>query len=240
MLKDKVCLVTGSNRGIGRAIVEEYAKHGAIVYANARTPGSLDDIADIVRPIYFDVTDREACKAAFVKIMKEVGRIDCLVNNAGILVDTTITMLSRPILRDIFETNVFAVFEMMQLASRIMYKQKSGNIINVTSICGLEGGMRGQTAYSSSKGAVIALTKTAAKELGPDGIRVNAVAPGFIDTDMFRSGPAEIQKRLVDGVYLNHRVGEPKEVADVCVFLASQQSSYVNGQVIEVSGFAHI
>ena len=100
--------------------------------------------------------------------------------------------------------------------------------------------MRGQTAYSSSKGAVIALTKTAAKELGEFNVRVNAVAPGFIDTDMFRSGPREIQKQLVDGVYLNQRVGLPDEVADVCVFLASDKSSYVNGENIRVDGFAHI
>ena len=100
--------------------------------------------------------------------------------------------------------------------------------------------MRGQTAYSSSKGAVIALTKTAAKELGEFNIRVNSVSPGFIDTDMFRSGPEDIQKRLVDGVYLNKRVGLPVEVANLCLFLASNQSSYVNGENIRIDGFAHI
>jgi 3-oxoacyl-[acyl-carrier protein] reductase len=121
-----------------------------------------------------------------------------------------------------------------------MSKQKSGSIINISSICGDEGGMRGQTAYSSSKGAVIALTKTAAKELGQFNIRVNSIAPGFIDTDMFRSGPANIQKQLVDGVYLNKRVGLPSEVADLCVFLASNNSSYINGENIRVDGFSHI
>lgn len=246
MLKGKIALVTGCNRGIGKSVAERFAKNGAIVYANAREHGSLDALCGedhgegAIIPVYFDVTDRAATKKAFVKIMKEQGRLDCLVNNAGILVDTLITMLDRKTLKDIYEVNVFAVFEMMSYASRIMSKQKSGAIVNVTSICGDEGGMRGQTAYSSSKGAVIALTKTAAKELGEFNIRVNAVAPGFIDTDMFRSGPQDIQKQLVAGVYLGRRVGLPDEVADVCVFLASDNSRYVNGENIRVDGFAHI
>ena len=149
-------------------------------------------------------------------------------------------MLDRATLRKIYEVNVFGVFEMMSYAARIMQKQKSGTIINIASICGDEGGMRGQTAYSSSKGAVIALTKTAAKELGRFNIRVNSVSPGFIDTDMFRSGPRDIQKQLVDGVYLSRRVGLPEEVANTCVFLASDSSSYINGGDIRVDGFAHI
>ncbi len=246
MLENKIVLVTGSNRGIGESIAKEFALNGAIVYANARQPESLEVISKKnygkgkIIPIYFDVTDRESTKKAFIKIMDDQGRLDCLVNNAGILIDTLITMLDRATLRQIYEVNVFAVFEMMSLASRIMSKQKSGTIINVASICGDEGGMRGQTAYSSSKGAVIALTKTAAKELGQFNIRVNSVAPGFIDTDMFRSGPPEIQKDLVDGVYLSKRVGLPNEVAQVCLFLASDKSSYVNGENIRIDGFAHI
>lgn len=246
MLKGKIAFVTGCNRGIGRSIAKKFAENGATVYANARKSGALNSLCDAnygegsIIPIYFDVTDRAATRQAFMRIVKEQGRLDCLVNNAGILVDTLITMLDRATLKNIYEVNVFAVFEMMSYASRIMSKQKSGTIINVTSICGDEGGMRGQTAYSSSKGAVIALTKTAAKELGEFNIRVNAVAPGFIDTDMFRSGPRDIQKRLVDGVYLNHRVGLPDEVANACVFLASDNSSYINGENIRIDGFAHI
>jgi len=246
MLKRKIALVTGCGRGIGKSLAEKFAENGATVYANARKSGTLTSLCSkdygegAIIPIYFDVTDKIARKQAFIKIMKEQGRLDCLVNNAGILVDTLITMLDGATLRNIYEVNVFAVVEMMSYASRIMSKQNSGTIINITSICGVEGGMRGQTAYSSSKGAVIALTKTAAKELGEFGVRVNAVAPGFIDTDMFRSGPRDIQKKLVEGVYLNHRVGLPDEVADLCVFLASDNSSYVNGENIRVDGFAHI
>ena len=246
MLKRKIALVTGCNRGIGKSVAEKFAENGATVYANAKKSGTLTSLCDkdygegAIIPVYFDVTDRIAARQAFIKIKKEQGRLDCLVDNAGILVDTLITMLDRATLKNIFEVNVFAVFEMMQYASRIMSKQNSGAIINISSICGDEGGMRGQTAYSSSKGAVIALTKTAAKELGEFGVRVNAVAPGFIDTDMFRSGPRDIQKQLVEGVYLNRRVGLPDEVADLCVFLASDNSSYVNGENIRVDGFAHI
>jgi len=246
MLKNKITFVTGANRGIGLSIVRKFAENGAIVYANARKFGSLDALQNenfdggSIIPIYFDATDRPKTREAFIKIKEEHGRLDCLVNNAGILVDTLITMLDRETLRNIYEVNVFAVFEMMSYASRMMSKQKSGSIINIASICGDEGGMRGQTAYSSSKGAVIALTKTAAKELGQFGVRVNSVAPGFIDTDMFRSGPSDIQKQLVEGVYLDRRVGLPEEVADLCVFLASDNSSYINGENIRVDGFAHI
>ena len=246
MLKDKIAFVTGCNRGIGKSIAVKFAKNGAIVYANARNPNSLKSMCEQsfrngkIIPIYFDVTDRNAVRDAFVQIKKEQGRLDCLVNNAGILIDTLITMLDNATLKKIFEVNVFSIFETMSYASRIMTKQRSGVIINITSICGDEGGMRGQTAYSSSKGAVIALTKTAAKELGEFGIRVNSVAPGFIDTDMFRSGPPDIQNKLVRGVYLNKRVGKSDEVADLCVFLASKKSSYINGENIRVDGFSHI
>ena len=245
-LYNKVVLVTGSNRGIGRSVVEKFARNGAKVIANARHLGSLDwvlkdqDLRHKVVPIYFDVTDREAVRQAFIKIKKDYGKLDCLVNNAGILVDTTLPMLNNTTLRAIFEVNVFAVFDLMSYASRMMMVQKTGSIINIASICGDEGGMRGQTAYSSSKGALIALTKTAAKELGEHNIRVNSVSPGFIDTDMFRSGSIDIQKRLVDGVYLNSRVGSPSEVADLCLFLASDKSSYINGENIRIDGFAHI
>ena len=246
MLQNKITFVTGANRGIGLSIARKFAENGAIVYANARKSGSLDSLQSenfdggSIIPIYFDATDRPKTREAFIKIKEEHGKLDCLVNNAGILVDTLITMLDRETLRNIYEVNVFAVFEMMSYASRMMSKQKSGVIINITSICGDEGGMRGQTAYSSSKGAVIALTKTAAKELGQFGVRVNSVAPGFIDTDMFRSGPSDIQKQLVEGVYLDRRVGLPEEVADLCVFLASDNSSYINGENIRIDGFAHI
>jgi 3-oxoacyl-[acyl-carrier protein] reductase len=245
-LKGKIVLVTGSNRGIGRAIVEKCVNNGAIVYANAKRTGSLDTLIDTcenpgsIIPLYFDVTDRAAVRNAFIHIKKDAGRLDCLVNNAGILVDTTLPMLNSETLRRIFEVNVFAVFDFMSYASRMMMLQKSGSIVNISSICGDEGGMRGQTAYSSSKGAVIALTKTAAKELGSNNIRVNSIAPGFIDTDMFRSGPVDIQEKLINGVYLNSRVGLADEVAELAIFLLSDKSSYITGESIRIDGFSHI
>ena len=246
ILTNKVALITGCNRGIGMSIALKFAEVGATVYANARESGSLEEMSNqkfefgSIIPVYFDVRDTEAMKSTFSKIKKEQGKLDCLVNNAGILVDTLLTMLDRQTLRDIYEVNVFSVFELMSYASRMMIKQAGGSIINIASICGDEGGMRGQSAYSSSKGAIIALTKTAAKEFGEYNIRVNAISPGFIDTDMFRSGPEEIQDKLVEGVYLQSRVGRADEVADVCLFLASNQSRYVNGENIRVDGFAHI
>jgi len=246
MLKGKIAFVTGCNRGIGRSIAQKFAENGAIVYANARKQNSLlslsqhDYGAGKIIPIYFDVTNRPCVRDAFIEIKKAHSKLDCLVNNAGILVDTLITMLNRKTLKEIYEVNVFSVFDLISYAARIMANQKSGSIINIASICGDEGGMRGQTAYSSSKGALIALTKTAAKELGQFNIRVNSVSPGFIDTDMFRSGPKDIQKKLVGGVYLNRRVGNPDEVANTCLFLASDLSSYINGVDIRVDGLAHI
>lgn len=246
MLVNKVVLVTGTNRGIGKSIVNKFLTEGAIVYANARKKESLNDLTENNQhfknliPLYFDVRDCNAVKDAFILIKKNHGKIDCLINNAGVLIDTSLNMLDRKTLRDIFDVNVFSVFELMSYASRMMIEKKKGSIINIASICGDEGGMRGQTAYSSSKGAVIALSKTAAKELGQFNVRVNSISPGFIDTDMFRSGPKIIQDKLIDGVYLNKTVGLPDDVADLCVFLASEKSKYINGQNIRVDGFAHI
>ena len=168
----KVALVTGASRGIGRSIVERFASEGATVYANSRQAGSIDPICmDLscqhsteVIPVYYDVTDSLKTKDVFVKIMKERKQLDILVNNAGVMEDALIGMISLDLMHKIFDTNVFAVINHLQLAARLMKKGKSGSIINLSSIVGMNGNP-GQSVYSASKGAVVALTKTAAKEL---------------------------------------------------------------------------
>lgn len=246
ILEGKVCLITGCNRGIGAALTKRFAEEGAIVYANARTEGCMDETCEklskeyktTVTPVYFDVTDESAGKDAIMRIKKEQGRLDVLVNNAGIMQDALIGMASTDLMRRIFEVNVFATMSLLQLATKLMKRQKSGSIINFASVVGVKGNI-GQLVYSGSKGAVIALTKTAAKELAGEGIRVNAVAPGMIDTDMFRSvGPEKMEENLEK--ILMKKFGTPEEVADAVVFLASDLARYVTGQILGVDGMVII
>jgi 3-oxoacyl-[acyl-carrier protein] reductase len=241
----KVALVTGASRGIGRQIALTFAENGAVVYANARKEGSLDNLivenenmSGKIIPVYFDVTDADASKNAVIRIKKESGKLDCLVNNAGIMQDALIGMIDKKTMHDVFETNVFAVMELTQLAARIMTRQKSGSIINLASIVGVNGN-KGQLVYSASKGAVIAMTKTAAKELASQKIRVNAVAPGMIDTEMFRSIGVEKAAERLKNIGMG-RLGAPEDVAKTCLFLASDLSEYVTGQIVGVDGAAII
>lgn len=244
LLTNKVALITGTSRGIGKTIVEQYALNNAIIYANARTEGSIDDYVNklqaeyntTIMPLYFDVTDISAAKAAILRIKKEHGKLDVLVNNAGIMKDALIGMIPSENMHEVFETNVFAVMEMIQLASKLMIRQKSGSIINISSIVGVYGN-KGQLVYSASKGAVISLTKTAAKELAQYNIRVNAIAPGMIDTAMFRSIGEIHQSELIKNIGMG-RVGTPQDVANACVFFASDLSQYVSGQILGVDGSA--
>ena len=244
LLEGKIVLVTGASRGIGRSIVERFASEGAIVYANCRNVGSLDSYSKElsqkhsteVIPVYYDVTDASKTKETFSRIMKDRKRLDVLVNNAGIMEDALIGMISLALMQKIFETNVFAVINHLQLAARLMRKASIGSIINLSSIVGVSGNP-GQSVYSASKGAVAALTKTAAKELGPDGIRVNAIAPGMIDTDMYRSIGEEKMATHLKMIKLG-RIGSSEEIADAALFLASDLSRYVTGQILGVDGGA--
>jgi len=244
MLENKVALITGASRGIGLTTAELFAKSGAIVYANARVTGCLDGFASeleskynaSVIPLYFDVTDSNGVKSAFARIKEEQGRLDVLVNNAGLLKDALIGMISSDMMREVFDVNVFAVAELIQYAAKFMKKQNSGSIINLSSIVGVNGN-KGQLAYSASKGAVISMTKTAAKELAQYNIRVNAIAPGMIDTDMFNSIGKERVAERVAAIGMK-RPGTPSDVASVCLFLASDLSVYVTGQVLGVDGSA--
>lgn len=246
LLENKVCLVTGASRGIGAATVKRFVEEGAIVYANARTPKNLDSLCEelsnkytgSVKALYFDVRDEKESKKAVIQIRKEQGKLDVLVNNAGIMKDALIGMIPRELMQEIYETNVFGVMNMLQIATKVMLYQKSGSIINLSSIVGLEGNA-GQLVYSATKGAVAAMTKTAAKELASQGIRVNAIAPGMIDTDMFRSIGEEKMKEHLAHIRFG-RLGEPEEVADAIVFLASDLSRYVTGEILGVNGGAMV
>lgn len=244
LLSGKVCLITGTSRGIGAETARRFAEEGAIVYANAMTEGSIDertkqwerDYNTSVIPLYFDVTDENASKQAIMRIKKEQEKLDVLVNNAGVMRDALIGMINRKLMDEIFSVNVFAVMNLLQLANKLMSRQKSGSIINLSSIVGVEGNA-GQLVYSASKGAVAALTKTAAKELAQYNIRVNAIAPGMIDTDMFRSVGEEKMNAHLEHIKMG-RLGTPTDVANAIVFLASDLSEYVTGQILGVDGEA--
>jgi 3-oxoacyl-[acyl-carrier protein] reductase len=242
LLIGKVVLITGCNRGIGKAMAERFAEEGAIVYVNSRKLSSLDSFSQelsikystSIIPIYFDVNDSLAVKQAFIRINLEQKRLDCLINNAGIMQDALIGMITKTSLQEHFNTNVFAVVDLIQFAYKLMRKQKSGSIINISSIVGVEGSI-GQMAYSATKGAVISITKTASKELAPNNIRVNAIAPGVINTDLLLNvnqvKMASIKSKIGIG-----RIGAPEDVANLAVFLASDLSSYITGQIIGVDG----
>jgi 3-oxoacyl-[acyl-carrier protein] reductase len=242
LLKDKVCLITGAGKGIGKAIAERYAEEGAVVYANARAEGSIDEWAKelaeknntTVIPAYFDITDAAAAKQAVLKIKADHQRIDVLVNNAGMVTYELLSMINFDSLRNMFEVNVIAMIQLIQLVSRIMGRQKSGSIINMSSIVGVNG-VGGQLAYSATKGAVISLTKSAAKELAPSNIRVNAIAPGMVATERLVEVFEKSFKDRLNDIGMG-RLAKPEEIANACVFFGSDLSEYVSGQVLGVDG----
>lgn len=242
LLAGKVCLITGCNRGIGKAIVERFAEEGAIVYANSRKEGSLDEWANEcasihkteVIPVYFDVTDASASKKAILDIKSNHQKLDVLVNNAGMVTYELLSMINFDSLRTMFEVNVIATIQLIQIASRIMARQNSGSIINMASIVGVQG-VKGQLAYSATKGAVISLTKSAAKELAPSNIRVNAIAPGMVGTDRLLAVFEKSFKERLSDIGMG-RLAKPEEIANACVFLGSDLSEYISGQILGVDG----
>jgi 3-oxoacyl-[acyl-carrier protein] reductase len=242
LLQDKVCLVTGTSRGIGKAVAERFAMEGAVVYANARSDGSLNEWAagcsskysGRIIPAYFDVTDYAAVKQSVMQLAKDEQRIDVLVNNAGIVSYEMLGMIQPDNMRKMFEVNVIAVVQLIQLVSRIMSRQKKGSIINISSIVGVNG-VKGQLAYSATKGAVVSVTKSAAKELASQNIRVNAIAPGMIATERLSAIMEKSFSDRISSIGFG-RLGKPEEIADACLFLGSDLSAYITGQILGVDG----
>lgn len=239
LLQDKVCIITGAAQGIGKQIARQFADDGALVYACDRQDFILDN--DRIHPLVMDVTDAGSVKTAFTQIYKAEGRINCLVNNAGIVYNRKIGMIIREETERMFLVNVIAVLEMIQLVSRLMARTGGGSIVNIASVTAVLGSP-GQVAYSATKGAIISMTKSAAKELAPQGIRVNAVAPGIVKTERFaelyEANGENIDARI-QRIALG-RLGTPEDIANACAFLASDRASYISGQILGVDGCASI
>lgn len=249
MLKGKIAFVTGAARGIGKTVAEVFAQNGAVVYANDLRGELLNETmkkiiekyGTEVIPLVFDVTDIKKQKDAFQQIWKERKRLDILVNNAGLALSALIEMNSKVDMERNFAVNAVAVIEMIQWATKLMKRNDivndtRGTIINISSIAGTNGN-RGQIAYSGSKAAVVGITKSSAKELSEYLIRVNAIAPGLIQTPMLEDALTEkIVADYVQNSVGMHRVGTAQDIANAVLFFAADSSSYVTGQVLGVDG----
>ena len=240
-LKDKVALITGGARGIGKAIAFAYAKEGAdIVVADVnleeaeKTAKEIEALGRKALALTMDVTDYSKVEEAVNKILDKFAKIDILVNNAGITKDNLLLRMSQLEWDAVLNVNLKGTFNCIRAVSRVMIKQRSGRIVSIASIIGLIGNP-GQANYSASKAGIIALTKTAAKELASRNINVNAVAPGFIQTDMTAKLSEELKQKMLSNIPLN-KLGTADDVAAVCLFLASEDSGYITGQTIVVDG----
>lgn len=242
MLKDKVAIVTGGTRGIGRAIALKLADHGANIVINYRNSDKeaeelkaiLEEKGVKVLTVKCDISNFEDSKNLMDKCKEVFGKIDILVNNAGITKDTLIMRMKEEDFDNVIDVNLKGTFNCAKHASAIMLKQRFGKIINMTSIVGIAGNA-GQVNYAASKAGVIGLTKSLAKELGSRGITVNAVAPGFINTDMTASLSEKVKEEASKNIPLK-RLGDPEDVANLVGFLASDAANYITGQVINVDG----
>ena len=241
LLEGKVAVVTGSARGIGREIAELFAKEGAEVVVNAVRSGSADEWISVseqkdrLHPFYFDISDSAQVRSNVMEIKKQLGHIDILVNNAAVEFNELIGMISSENMEKMFRVNVFGTIEMIQAVSRVMGRNENGgSIINISSMVGLRGNP-GQMVYSATKGAVIALTKTAAKELAPKKIRVNSIAPGLTKTEMMDQADIEKLQGRISNISMG-RIALPADIAGGCLLLACDYASYISGQVLPVDG----
>jgi 3-oxoacyl-[acyl-carrier protein] reductase len=242
MLDGKVVLVTGASRGIGKAIALLAAENHAHVIVNYNKNGkSAAELVDLIHEkglsasmIKADVSSEDEVKDMFSSIKEKHSKIDVLVNNAGIMQNGLLALTGTELFDHTIDVNLKGTFLCTRYATNIMRKQRSGRIVNISSIVGLQGS-EGQTAYSASKAAVIGFTRSAAKELGRYGITVNAVAPGLIETDLIKDMKPDIRDKILSSISLG-RIGTPEDVAKVVLFLSSDLASYVNGSVIVVDG----
>jgi 3-oxoacyl-[acyl-carrier protein] reductase len=241
-LSGKAALVTGGARGIGRAIVLRLATQGADVAfsyrgnaaAAAATRSEVEALGRRCLAIQGDVKDPDAAEAIVKQTLEAFGKVDILVNNAGITRDDLIMRMSLEAWRDVLETNLFGAFYMTKAVSRSMLKAKAGRIVNITSVSG-QAGQTGQANYSSAKAGLIGLTKATARELASRGITANAVAPGFVLTELTQDLPEPLQEQIKTATPLG-RFGTTAEVADAVAFLASDEAGYITGQVLAVDG----
>jgi len=242
VLQDQVAVITGAGRGIGRAIALRFAKAGADIACVSRTPENSEKVAGEVRSLgrkawahAVDVTDAKAVEAAAEKILAESGRIDILINNAGVTRDGLLMRMSEEDWDTVLDTNLKGAFTFTKAFTRAFLKQKrSGRIINISSVIGLIGNA-GQCNYAASKAALIGFTKSIARELGSRNITVNAIAPGFIETDMTAALTPEMRTELLKKIPLN-ALGQPEDIAEAALFLAAPAGRYITGQTITVDG----
>lgn len=242
MLTGKIALVTGASRGIGAGVAKKLASNGAYVYVNyngsaARADEVVNEIVSAggqAEAIQCDVADFDKCKEMIDKIIADKGRIDILVNNAGITRDDLLMKMSEDEFDAVISTNLKGCFNTIRHASRYLLKQRAGKIINMSSVSGVAGNA-GQANYSAAKAGVIGLTKSVAKELSSRGINCNAIAPGFIETEMTAAMTDKAREATIASIPLR-RTGQPEDIAKAVLFLASDMSDYITGQVINVDG----
>ena len=244
-LKDKVAIITGGSRGIGYATAEAFLKEGAIVILTASSPATAEKAVKklletypyaTVKGISPTLTELESVRNAFNDVEKEFGRIDILVNNAGVSERAPFTDYTEELFDSVVDLNVKGVFNASRAATEHMVKQGSGVILNTSSMVSIYGQTAG-IAYPTSKFAVNGFTLSLARELGPKGIRVNAVAPGITETDMMKAVPKEVIDPMIAQIPLR-RLGQPEDIANAFVFLASEEASYITGVVLQVDGLA--
>jgi 3-oxoacyl-[acyl-carrier protein] reductase len=241
MLDGKLVLVTGASRGIGKAIALTLGKAGATVIGTATTESSAENISKVFadnkvsgKGIKLNVTDNEQIAILFKTVNEDFGSIDILINNAGITRDNILLRMKEDEWEDIINTNLSSIYKMSKLVLRGMIKKRSGRIISITSVVGAMGNA-GQSNYAASKAGVIGFTKSLAREVGVRGITVNAVAPGFIETDMTNNLPDEQKEALASQIPMG-RLGAPDEIAQAVLFLAGDGGSYITGQTLHVNG----